>query len=251
MNSLISSVEQEDESNNSMGSRLASSVGVHSRADGLHDEEHEHTSGGGEEEDTTTDLVDESGRTESPSQVPDLEDTVDEELDGLVEDTDGLEDTTEVVRHETVTGPLREEGEGDDDAHTLAVSNSGEESGPADLLSDSAVELDGSLDFIVLVLDEWILLVTITVVVCEGLQSLSIATLVDQPTRRLGSEPDESDLNDGRETLKSGGCAPGPGVLDLEGSVGRPGSTGIVVKTMPPSEVNATHIIAPEYQREL
>jgi len=198
------------------------SVGVDSRAGGDEDEEEEHADGGGEEESAATDLVDEGSGGKSPSQVPDLEDTVDEELDGGVEDTDGLEDTGEVVRDDTVAGPLGEEGESDDDTHALEVAGGLEEGGPSNLLSDGAVELDGSLDFLVLVLDERILLIAVGVVVGEDLESLGVAVLADQPTRGLGSEPDKGDLDDGGETLESRGNTPAPGVLEPEGTEGSP-----------------------------
>lgn len=53
--------------------------------------------------------------------VVDLENAVDEQLLSLASDSDTVEDFGEVVGDETVTGPLREESEGNDDPHSLKV----------------------------------------------------------------------------------------------------------------------------------
>jgi len=63
----------------------------------LHDEESEHTDARGDEELATTCTVTEEGGTEGPCQVPDLEDTVNEELDGGIGDTDSVEDGIEII----------------------------------------------------------------------------------------------------------------------------------------------------------
>ena len=62
-----------------------------------------------------------------------LKDTVDQELNGRVRNANGVEDLVKVVRDETVTGPLREERDGNDDPHALAVAGGREESFPADI----------------------------------------------------------------------------------------------------------------------
>jgi len=61
------------------------------------------------------------------SVVVDLKDTVDKELFTLTGDSDTVEDLGEVVRDETVTRPLREEGDGDNDPHSLEITLSLEE----------------------------------------------------------------------------------------------------------------------------
>lgn len=48
-------------------------------------------------------------------------------LDGRIGNADGVEHPAEVVGDETVPGPLREEGDGDDDAHTASVAGVHEE----------------------------------------------------------------------------------------------------------------------------
>jgi hypothetical protein len=57
-------------------------------------------------------------------------------LDGGVRDADRGEDELEVVGHEPVSGPLREEGDRDDDPDPLAVTCAAEEGLPADIGGD-------------------------------------------------------------------------------------------------------------------
>ena len=42
----------------------------------------------------------------------------------------------------------------------------------------------------------------------DDVLGLLVTTLVDQPTRGFGEEPDEEDLDDGGETLESRGDTP-------------------------------------------
>ena len=95
-------------------------------------------------------------------------------------------------------------GEGNDDPHALAVSGSSEQSAPSDGLSSSAVKSDGLLDFVVLELDEGVLVIAAGVVVGEGAEGIGITALADKPSRRLGAEPHEEDLSDGGKTLEDG-----------------------------------------------
>lgn len=123
----------------------------------MKDKEDKHAGEGGQEEDTTTNSVDQEGSTESPEQVPNLEDTVDKELHVGVGNTDGIEDTVEVVGNETIAGPLGEESEGDDDPETLQVASLGEDGLPANVSGDGAIKFNGCLDFLKLVLDQGVL----------------------------------------------------------------------------------------------
>jgi hypothetical protein len=109
-NALVGCVEQEDRSDNSMRR-----------------EEGDHADRRDDEQEPAAGTVNDERGGDGPGQVPDLEDTVDEQLGGRVRDADGVEDLVEVVRDETVAGPLREEGDGDDEAHALEVTGCGEE----------------------------------------------------------------------------------------------------------------------------
>ena len=108
---VVRSVVEEDEGDDSVGGSGASSDGVSGRADGLHDEEDKHADVGGDEEGSSADTVAEETSDDSHEEVEELEDTVDQVLDGDVGDADGVEHLVEVVGDETVTRPLRELGE--------------------------------------------------------------------------------------------------------------------------------------------
>jgi hypothetical protein len=77
---LVRGVEQEDKCNNRVSS--ASVAGVrevcgHCRLQG---KEHDHATDGSQEKNPSTDPIDHRGGTESPEQVPDLKETVNEKL---------------------------------------------------------------------------------------------------------------------------------------------------------------------------
>ena len=61
-------------------------------------------------------------------------------------------------------------------------------------------------------------------VLAENSKSLLISLLRDQPTRRLRNEPDESQLDDGGESLSKSGDAPAPVALDALGAKRQPGT---------------------------
>ena len=56
--------------------------------------------------------------------------------------------------HEVVSGPLREERDGDHDPQAPPVARGADEAQPADVRGDLAVELDRRPDLLELVLDE-------------------------------------------------------------------------------------------------
>lgn len=130
---LVERVEKEDERDDSMRGGLRPMERVLCGADRLEREEHEHASSRGEEQEPTTPAFDLEGCEHSPEQVPDGENTGNEELDGGVGYADGVEDLVQIVGDETVSGPLREPSDGDDDDHALAVALSRDEGLPADV----------------------------------------------------------------------------------------------------------------------
>jgi len=220
---VVKRVEEENERDNGMGSSIVLSLGENSGASCLQREEHDHTSGRCQEENAATDPIDQESGEKSPEHVPDLEDTVDEELDGGVGDTNGVEDLVEVVGDETVSGPLGEECEGNDDIHAFPVSGGSEKGLPANGLSDLTIEVNGGFDFFKLISDEGVFFVAVSVVIGEGLEGLFITTLGNQPTRRFWNEPDEENLKNGGGGLEGGGETPCPRALNFERAIGRPG----------------------------
>lgn len=78
--SLVAGVEQEDKGDDSVSCGVALLLDVEGGANGLQDEEHQHANTGRDEQNTTSNLVDHGRGKQGPAQVPDLQDTVDQEL---------------------------------------------------------------------------------------------------------------------------------------------------------------------------
>jgi hypothetical protein len=203
---------------------VGSLLGEDGTGDGHDGVSHEHARSGRKEQGTTADTLDGERGDGGPEEVPNGEETVDEEDDGRVGDSNGRHDRVEEVREHTIAGPLREEGDGHNDAETLAVARGGEERLVANVGGDGTVELNGGLDLVVLELNERVLLVAVGVVVTKGANGIGVTTLGNEPTRGLGSEEDQADLQDGGNTLEDGRDTPRPRILDLEGTESRPGS---------------------------
>ncbi len=116
--------------------------------------EDDHANARRHEQGATTDAVNQEGRAGGNDEVHYLEETIDKKLRRGVGDVNGVEDLVQVIRNKTVPGPLGEEGDGDDDPDTLSVAGLGEEGLPTNVRGDRAVEVDGGLDFLELVLNE-------------------------------------------------------------------------------------------------
>jgi len=89
-NILIGSIEQEDESNDSMGCISVLTLSKEGRTNSLEDEEDEHANDRAQEKDPATNLVHQEGSEKRPEEIPDLEDAVDKELDGGIGDTNSV-----------------------------------------------------------------------------------------------------------------------------------------------------------------
>jgi len=72
----------------------------------LQGEKDQHANGGSHEQDTTTNALDHERGHECPSQIPDLEDAIYEELGGRIGDPNAIEDLVQVVRDKTIPRPL-------------------------------------------------------------------------------------------------------------------------------------------------
>ena len=136
---LIGRIEEEDEGDDGVSRLVVLGDEVSSCANRLEREEDEHASRGCEEQQAATNTFDHERRENRPDQVPDGQNTVrricqtfgqtrkyryvpsDEQLDRRVGDADGVHNLVEVVGDETVAGPLREPGDGNDDEHTSPV----------------------------------------------------------------------------------------------------------------------------------
>lgn len=103
---VVEEVVDVDEADDGVGGTSGAGDGEAGRADGPADEGDEHTGGGEEEELATTDLVDEEAGEDGDEEVEDLEDTVDQVLGQGVGVANLIQDLGDVVRDETVAGPL-------------------------------------------------------------------------------------------------------------------------------------------------
>ena len=90
-------------------------------ADRLQREEERHTRRRKYEHAATAIALDLERGGDADDEVPNSKDPSDEQLNGRVRDADRVEHLVEVVGHQPVPGPLREPGDGDDDAHPLPV----------------------------------------------------------------------------------------------------------------------------------
>lgn len=104
-----------------MSSSWRAALGEERRADSLESEEDKHADTGCDEEETAAKTINKERGAKCNTQIPNLKDTVDEELGSRVGDANSVEDLVEVVRDQTVTRPLREEGNSNDNPHALAV----------------------------------------------------------------------------------------------------------------------------------
>lgn len=68
----------------------------------MESEEQQHTTARCDKEDTATNAIDEERSNDSDAQVPNLKDSVDEQLDGRVCDANSIENLVEIVRDETI-----------------------------------------------------------------------------------------------------------------------------------------------------
>jgi hypothetical protein len=132
---------------------------------------------------------------DSSSIVVDLQDTVDEELFTLTGDSDTVKDFGEVVRDETVTGPLREKGDSDNNPHSLEITLSLEQGDVGRLCLGLLFDPQSFLDFLVFELDQWVVRVSSTMVLSNDMDSVLVSTMIDEPSRGFGDEPDEDELD--------------------------------------------------------
>jgi len=127
--------------------------------------------------------------------VVDLKDTVDKELFTLTGDSDTIEDLGEVVRDETVTGPLREEGDSDNNPHSLEITLSLEKRDVGRCSLGLLFKPQSFLDFLILEFDQWVVRVASAVMLSDDMDSVFVSAVINKPSRGLGDEPDEDELD--------------------------------------------------------
>jgi hypothetical protein len=180
----------------------------------------EHASVGGQEEGTTSNTFDQEGSRDGDDKIVDSHAQV-EVLDlSLVVDTDSnlLKDDVEVVGGNTVAGPLREESDGDNNPEAATVTGCPQEREVRDGVSDLTLETESLLDFLSLEQDEGVPGVAAlkSVVLGEHMDGLVLLALGDEPTRGLGDEEEDDDLENGHESHHRGGDTPCSRSVDTE-----------------------------------
>lgn len=114
-------VEHKETDNDNNAGRLASRVGVDSRAGRPDDVGDEHADTRPEKKGASAKTVDQEGCTQSGRKVEDLEEAVDEGLVKGIRDADGVEDEREVVGDDADTVPLRKDAREDSNQGALPV----------------------------------------------------------------------------------------------------------------------------------
>lgn len=94
--------------------------------------------------------------------------SIDNQLSVCVGDSDRIEHLGEVIRNQAVPGPLRKEGDRNDNTQTLQVALALDERFPPGSRRSGAIKLDGRFDLFELVLDKRILSGDRSIISCLG-----------------------------------------------------------------------------------
>lgn len=157
----------------------------------------------------------------SNDHVHDLDTAVDEQFGVVVRDSHAFEDNVEVVGSQSISRPLREQTQGEQDEESASVAHSLEEHQPAitlELLLKCKCFLD------LLDLQQHDLIIEIAVCVSLGKDAVSLLgfALGEQVTRTLRDEPDKDELKDWSKALKYRWDSPRPVAVNLVCAIGRP-----------------------------
>lgn len=218
---VVAGIVEEDEGDDGVTGGLGSVLGSVLGGDCPWNEHGKHTTGGGKEERTTAGTIDGESHGTGDKHVPDVENTVNDELGVGVGDTNLVENGVDVVGNQRVTGPLGEQTGEDANGHTMTVTLGGPEL--RDTLGELGLEGNGLLNLLEFVLDELVLAVAVSVVLGENGESLLVAVDGDQPTWGFWDPEDEADHDKSWSGLEDRWNSPRPGALNSEGSVGGPG----------------------------
>ena len=112
------------------------------------------------------------------------------------------------VRNQTVTAPLREETERDDDNESVTVALGAEEVEVTATFLVLELNAEGLLDLTVFKLYGCIILIAVGVVVGEDIEGLLVTVPGNEPTGGFRAPEDQSKLNNGGRALKSGWDSP-------------------------------------------
>ena len=226
---VVEGVEQEDTRNDDVtsrgvGSSLVKSLDSESGTDSLEDVHSQHTTSGSQEELPSAKLVDSESHTTGNDHIPDVKDTVDNKLSLLVGDTNHVEHLGHVVRDKRVTGPLGEETSSNADGHSVTVTLGAPQLRDTRAPLGLKLELDGLLDLNELIANQFIVLVSVGVVLGEDLKRFLVTVTGDEPPGGFRNKPDGQQHDGSRSSLEDRWNTPTPGAVDVEGAIGGPGS---------------------------
>jgi len=111
-------------------------------------------------------------------------------LSPLIRDADSVKNFCQVIRHKSISRPLTEDTDTDSQEQTATISGCFDEFNPLPLRVFK-LEADTCLNFFVLDAHE-ISFDTLAVILDQDLASLFVPVVGDEPTWRLGNEPDET-----------------------------------------------------------
>ena len=141
--------------------------------------------------------------------VQNLQATIDDQLNVAVGDSDGVEDNVQVVADKTVSRPLREETQRQQDDKSVAVALGLEEFEPS-VAFKFLLQLDCILDLLKFDVHDLGVHITVCVYFSEHSVSLLHLAASNEETRALGHEPHKRDLEEGWKCLHEGRYTPAP-----------------------------------------
>lgn len=159
------------------------------------DKHDEHATGGNQEHGATADLVDKHSHGDGYDERQACGATGETELLVGVGDASGVVEDRYVVGDDGISGPLREDTEGEKDSQPVSVALGLKEVGVAAGLLVLHLQSEGLLDFPVLELHSGVLVVAVAVVLGEDSESILVLVLGDKVTRRLRDPVNESKLD--------------------------------------------------------
>jgi hypothetical protein len=218
----ISDGEDPDHGNDGLTSSLALSSLLLRRSNSPHDEGNAHGCGSRDEERATTNAINKQSAGNRDDEREDIKTTVDTKLGVRVRDTNGVVDIGGVIGDKPVTGPLGEETKRCEKHKPVPIALGLEKVKVTGSLLVLELEAEGLFDLSEFELNRSVVGITVGVVLGEDRKGFLVPLFGDQPTWRLGDEPDSSQLDEGRRGLGKSGNAPAPIAIDALGTESQP-----------------------------
>lgn len=151
------------------------------------DESKEHAPSGEEEGETTVETFDKQSATNGDNHIENGLSGGDDQALVLTRQASVDVETGRVVRDDTITRPLREEAEGEENNKAISVTLGLEEVGVFGAVVGKLLGLDSVTDLTVLKLDSGMVDIAVGVVLGKNVKSLILTVLSDKESRGLGN----------------------------------------------------------------